>query len=91
MSAADAKAKLPSVGGPVAVNEQNEGPVASPLTPSAAGKTKARLSVKAVIETWAAGLHAKNAPDAKTKGPLAWVREVEVGKLIAALEKEGFR
>lgn len=90
MAAADAKAKLPGVGGPAPVNEQNEGPVAVPLQ-NAAGPGKARRSVKAVIETWAAGLHAKNAPDAKHKGPLAWVREVEVGKLIAALEKEGFR
>ena len=51
----------------------------------------ARASVESVVTTWAAGLTPQNAPDMKHKGPLAWVREVEVGKLIAALAKEGYR
>lgn len=74
--AADAKARL---GG------------GSPLQKAAEDKAKARPTARSIVETWAADLTPKNAPDAKNKGPLAWVREVEVGKLIAALEKEGYR
>ena len=75
MAAADAKAKI----------DQGAAPqVAKPAQ-------AVRKGIPAIVTEWAAGLIPKNAPDARNKGPLAWVREVEVGKLIEALAKEGYK
>jgi len=45
-----------------------------------------RPTVKSVVEAWAAGLIAKNAPSPNEKGPLAWVRESKVPELIELLK-----
>lgn len=56
-------------------------PVAAPI----------RKPLSEIVVGWSTGLVAANAPDAKNKGPLAWVREVEVPKLLEALAKEGYK
>lgn len=63
----------------------------APAVASAAAKSPARKPLSEVVSGWATGLTAANAPDAKNKGPLAWVREVEVPKLLEALVKEGYK
>ena len=86
MSLANAKAKLGGSGTGAAAKQVVKEEAAAEKVYQAT-----RKDLPAVITEWAATLVPKNAPEQKNKGPLAWVREVEVPKLLAALAKEGYK